>query len=97
MTGGTVPDSAAVPFTAVGTYYWAAFYSGHAHNTAAASDCTTEVLTVRGHPTIVTQASRENGAFFVDTATLTGTGGTITAHSSRVRRRDSLRVELTKR
>ncbi len=46
VTGGSVPNSNGVPFTAPGTYYWQASYSGDANNKPAASTCTDEVLQV---------------------------------------------------
>ena len=46
VTNGTAPPSAAFTFTAAGTFYWAAFYSGDPGNQAAASDCATEPLVV---------------------------------------------------
>jgi len=64
VTDGVVPRSAAITFTVVGTYYWAAFYSGDPNNLAAASDCATEAL-------VVTPAATQ-----VETA-LSATGGEI--------------------
>jgi hypothetical protein len=46
VTNGTVPDSDNVLFSAAGTYYWQAVYSGDAQNNAASSTCTSEALTV---------------------------------------------------
>ncbi len=46
VTSGNVPASASASFPNAGTFYWAAFYSGDPNNTAAASDCTTELLVV---------------------------------------------------
>jgi plastocyanin len=46
VSDGTVPDSAAVTFSAAGTYYWQATYSGDSNNASASSPCTSETLTV---------------------------------------------------
>src|SRR5262249_50611024 len=46
VTGGLVPDSAAVSFPAAGTFFWQAAYSGDANNNAAASVCASEPTTV---------------------------------------------------
>jgi uncharacterized repeat protein (TIGR01451 family) len=50
VSGGSVPDSNAVPFTSPGTYYWQASYSGDTNNSPATSTCTSEVLTVNSPP-----------------------------------------------
>jgi uncharacterized repeat protein (TIGR01451 family) len=46
VTNGSVPNSNPVTFTAPGTYYWKAAYSGDANNEAAVSTCTDETVTV---------------------------------------------------
>jgi uncharacterized repeat protein (TIGR01451 family) len=46
VTNGSVPNSNPVIFTAPGTYYWKASYSGDANNEAAVSACTDETVTV---------------------------------------------------
>jgi hypothetical protein len=46
VTGGVVPKSDDATFTTAGTFYWAAFYSGDAKNSAAKSDCTSEPLEI---------------------------------------------------
>src|SRR5260370_19244402 len=54
-SSGNVPASASASFPNAGTFYWAAFYSGDPNNTAAASDCTTELLVVsKATPSITT-------------------------------------------
>jgi hypothetical protein len=76
VTDASVPNSDTVTFPSVGTFFWAAFYSGDDHNKPAVSDCTTEQLTV--HPTtpaIATSLSASSiplGGSVHDTATLTG-------------------------
>ena len=69
-----------------GTYYFEASYSGDANNTAAASGCTAEPLTVSpDQPTLSTQLSATTvavGGSVYDTAILSGgasnAGGTVT-------------------
>jgi hypothetical protein len=79
VTNGVVPDSDSVTFNSAGTFYWAAFYSGDAKNTASRSDCTTEVLVV---PPNTTAISTAQNLIPNDDATLGGAtsdaGGTIT-------------------
>ncbi|MGD0834567.1 MAG: hypothetical protein ABSA40_09135 [Candidatus Dormibacteria bacterium] len=86
VTGGIVPDSPAVTFNQVGTYYWQATYSGDASNGAAVSSCSEETLTVNKQaPSVGTQTVPASpvaiGAPIHDTAVLTGAtadaGGTI--------------------
>src|SRR5262249_42515134 len=87
VTGGVVPNSAAVTFPSAGTFFWQASYSGDANNNAATSTCTSETLTVTGAGTsIATQLSvstvAAGGPVAHDSATLSGTtgspGGTVT-------------------
>jgi hypothetical protein len=47
VLNGTVPKSTSYTFTSVGTWYFAASYSGDGNNLPAASVCTNELLTVR--------------------------------------------------
>jgi hypothetical protein len=55
VSNGAVPDSNALEFDAVGTYYWQAVYSGDGDNSGATSPCTSEVLTVsKAQPSVVT-------------------------------------------
>ena len=55
VTGGVAPPSAPVSFLAAGGYFWQAIYSGDANNTAAASVCTSEPITISPNsPTIAT-------------------------------------------
>lgn len=54
VTGGIVPPSDSVTFNTAGTYYWQAVYGGDAHNDAASSACTSEVMIVKTNPTITT-------------------------------------------
>src|SRR5262249_61999038 len=86
VTGGVVPNSAAVTFPSAGTFFWQASYSGDANNNAATSTCTSETLTVgKASPTIATTLSSGSitvGGSVHDSATLTGAttgaGGTVT-------------------
>lgn len=58
VTGGSVPNSSAVTFTAPGTFYWQAVYSGDATDNSAKSACTSETLTVsKASPTLTTTPS----------------------------------------
>ena len=81
VTGGVVPPSAAHPFDAAGTFYWAAFYSGDPSNAAAASHCATEPLVVnQAASRVTTQLSAAGGEIPVggsasDSATLQGVTG----------------------
>jgi hypothetical protein len=79
VTNGVVPDSDSVTFNSAGTFYWAAFYSGDATNTADKSDCATEVLVV--NPNLTALVTAQN-LIPNDDATLSGAtstaGGTIT-------------------
>jgi hypothetical protein len=55
---GTVPDSDALTFNAVGDYYWQAVYSGDGNNNGATSTCTDEHLVVnKAQPTAATAQS----------------------------------------
>src|SRR5262249_14529147 len=86
VTGGVVPDSAAVSFPGAGTFFWQAVYSGDANNGAATSACASEQLTVgKASPSIATSLSPGSisvGGSAHDTATLSGAtaaaGGTVT-------------------
>jgi hypothetical protein len=46
VTNASVPDSNAVTFSTVGTYYWQAAYSGDSNNNGSLSTCTDEQLVV---------------------------------------------------
>jgi hypothetical protein len=71
VTNGVVPSSAAHVFAAAGTFYWAAFYSGDAGDSAAVSDCATEPLVVTPAAVrVTTQLSAADGEILV--------GGTAT-------------------
>lgn len=50
VTAGVVPDSDAVVFTAAGTYYWVASYSGDTLNNPSASACGSESVTISSPP-----------------------------------------------
>ena len=45
-TPGTLPASSSIAFSAPGTYYWLAYYSGDSVNTASMSTCGSEIETV---------------------------------------------------
>src|SRR5262249_52626499 len=85
VTGGVVPDSAAVSFPGAGTFFWQAVYSGDANNGAATSACASEQLTVgKASPSIATSLSPGSisvGGSAHDSATLSGAtaaaGGTV--------------------
>jgi hypothetical protein len=86
VTSGSVPDSSAVTFHNAGTFYWAAFYSGDSNNTAAVSDCTTELLVVPKAAPAITTVLKPSSTIPIDTAahdtaTLAGAsanaGGTV--------------------
>jgi hypothetical protein len=73
VTNGLVPDSADVTFQQAGTYYWQASYGGDAHNGAATSVCTSEIVTIsKTQPTASTAQSLVPN----DTFTLSGAAGT---------------------
>jgi hypothetical protein len=79
VTNGAVPDSDPVTFTAAGTFYWQAVYSGDNNNLPATSDCTSETLVVtKAQPGISTAQNLLPN----DDATISGgfgtPGGTIT-------------------
>jgi hypothetical protein len=84
VTNGAVPPSNSLAFTAVGTYYWQAVYSGDAGDNGATSPCTSEQLVVApATPALSTTASGPVtvGSAIHDTAHLTGGSsptGTIT-------------------
>ena len=85
VTNGVVPDSNAISFSAAGTYFWQAVYSGDANNNGATSPCTSEKLVVKTNPSITTTLSTITanvGDTVHDSATLTGVtsdaGGTVT-------------------
>jgi hypothetical protein len=76
VTNGAVPDSPAWTPNAAGPYYFVASYSGDGNNTAAASGCIAEPITVSPNsPSIATQLSATSvaiGGSVYDTATLSG-------------------------
>jgi hypothetical protein len=85
VTNGVAPDSNAISFSAAGTYYWQAVYSGDANNSGATSPCTSEKLVVKTNPSIATTLSAATanvGDTVHDSATLSGAtadaGGTVT-------------------
>jgi hypothetical protein len=86
VTSGTVPDSPNWTPNAAGPYYFVASYSGDANNTASASGCIAEPITVSpSSPSIATQLSATSvaiGGSVYDTATLSGAsanaGGSVT-------------------
>ncbi|HTW01190.1 MAG TPA: hypothetical protein VMF87_12895, partial [Streptosporangiaceae bacterium] len=81
VVNGMVGPSHSVVISPPGEYYWAAFYSGDSNHVHAVSECSTEKLTVkvvREHPKIATKVYRKKPGLFLDTATLTGSHGTVT-------------------
>jgi hypothetical protein len=85
VTNGVVPDSNPISFSAAGTFYWQAVYSGDANNNGATSDRKSEQLVVKTHPSITTTLSATTanvGDTVHDSATLSGAtadaGGTVT-------------------
>lgn len=76
VAGGMVPSSDPVTFTAAGTYYWTASYSGDAGNNPSASACGAETVIVKvGPPAHLTleppTASNPAGTSHTVTATVT--------------------------
>ena len=86
VTGGVPADSNGLVFSAAGTYYWQAVYSGDANNAGATSPCTDEILTIgKNSPTLATILSKSEAAVgdtVNDTAQLSDAtsdaGGTVT-------------------
>jgi ribonuclease HI len=86
VSNGIVNNSNTLTFSAVGTYYWQASYSGDANNNSTLSVCTEEQLTVgKLSPTISTTLNATSipvGSTDYDTSTLTGAtsgaSGTVT-------------------
>jgi hypothetical protein len=86
VANGVVPDSDSVSFSAAGTFYWQAVYSGDANNNGATSVCTSEQLVVNPNaPMIATLLSATTAAIgepVHDSATLSGAtadaGGAVT-------------------
>ncbi len=82
VTDGAVPPSAAHTFSAAGTFYWAAFYSGDPDDLPDTGHCATEPLVVTAAPSQVTtelsaaDAEIPAGGSASDTATLNGVTGT---------------------
>ena len=74
VANAVVPDSDSVTFTAAGTYYWRATYSGDGNHQPASSSCT--AITVnKKTPTMTTSASGPvtvGSGTITDTATLSG-------------------------
>jgi hypothetical protein len=85
VTNGVVLDSNGIQFNDAGTYYWRAFYSGDANNTATSSACLDEQLVISPNTTgLTTETNITAGSIgdtLTDSATLTGAtanaGGTI--------------------
>ncbi|HEY1830464.1 MAG TPA: hypothetical protein VGG38_09490, partial [Acidimicrobiales bacterium] len=82
-TAGTLPASASVTLGIPGTYYWQASYSGDTYNSASKSSCGAEIETVKSSPTLATTSSGNglSGGTFSDSATLSGSSGTITGET----------------
>jgi hypothetical protein len=83
-TNGVVPDSNPISFSAAGSYYWQASYSGDANNKSATSVCTSEVVLIKTNPSISTTLSATSvsiGDKVHDSATISGAtsdaGGTV--------------------
>ena len=88
-SGHPVPNSPAVKFNKVGTYYWQAVYSGDSNNAAATSTCVDETLAVaKATPTVGTTLHKASdnsvvsngshlplGTSMKDVASLTGAAG----------------------
>jgi len=75
-TPGTLPASAAVSLSAIGTYYWQASYSGDSANAPSASTCGSETETVTPATTTVSTTLAHGavleGTSDSDSATLSG-------------------------
>ena len=81
VNNGSVPNSASVTFSTAGTYYFAAFYSGDTNNAKAASNCSTELLTVNKATTTPNSGYRfvaaDGGIFDYGNATFWGSAGSL--------------------
>ena len=62
VTNGEVPDSGPMTFASVGTYYWAAFYSGDDNDLAAASSCE-PLAVIKATPKVTVKLSASPPAF----------------------------------
>ena len=79
VSGGVVPTSPSVLLT-VGTYYWRAFYSGDSVNSASASTCGSEILTVRVVPVVDAIAHGAGTTSATGTLSTTAAGDLIVAY-----------------
>lgn len=77
-TPGTLPPSAPVTLTALGTYYWTASYSGDPNNLASASPCGSETETVASTVTQTSLATSLSGGGKSGTAISVTAGTTVT-------------------
>ncbi len=80
VNNGGVPNSASVTFSTAGTYYFAAFYSGDTNNAKAASNCSTELLTVNKATTPTSGyrfVAADGGIFDYGNATFWGSAGSL--------------------
>jgi len=85
VVSGNVPNSANQQFSALGTFYWYAFYSGDTNDASATSPCEPMTVGAATGVTISTQLSSQvvnTGQPVYDTAALFGAtsnaGGTVT-------------------
>jgi hypothetical protein len=87
VTNGVAPDSGPVTFLVAGHFFWQAVYSGDANNSAAASLCNSEPLTIVPNSTtittkLVTTSPQLAPVVITDSVTLAGAtldaGGTVT-------------------
>ena len=82
VKNGVVPHSDPVTFTAAGSYWWRAVYSGDSSNAGASSLCVSEPLIVNKKPAALSTAASGPvtvGSSVTDVATLTGPYGTPAA------------------
>ena len=76
VSGTTMPNSSTLTFTATGTYYWVAYYSGDGINLGGNSGCAAEPVTInKVTPTLTTQDSPTSS---VTVGTATTVSDTVT-------------------
>ena len=80
VAGGVVPKSPSVLLTKVGRYYWRAFYSGDSVNNASASNCGSEILTVRAVPAVDTKTRGRGKTSVTVPLSTTAAGDLIVAY-----------------
>jgi hypothetical protein len=79
VSGGKVPNSAAVTLTTAGIYYWTASYSGDASDQPSASACGSEKLTVTPLPAFDTLTTAVGRSAATAKVTTTAAGDLLVA------------------